>query len=259
LRSGPDRFAAIMVQSALVDANLPVVRRGPIAGRRCGWIGKVAVAQTTSPAIRVAIVDDHRMTAFSLRDSLESRGIEVVAVEHKASDAARALAESGCNVLVTDLDLGVGPTGIDLALLAKRRHPQLGVVLLTAYEDPKLLEPSFPLLPRSFVYLVKQQLTRSSDLTAAIGLALAYARGDIEPPERRRFPLTMSQAKILRLVARGLSNQAIADELSMTLDSVNTSIKRLARTLGIRRETGSNLRVLLTQHFFDLIGYSRER
>lgn len=209
--------------------------------------------------ISVVIVDDHRMTAFSLGDSLSSRGVEVTAIEHTASAAMEAVRKGPCQVLVTDLDLGLGPSGIDLAQQAKRVKPQLGIVVLTAYEDPKLYEPALPALAHGFVYVVKQQLTRADDLVASVELARDYAKGTKKPDDRPAFPLTASQARILRLVARGLSNQAIAHELSIELDSVNTAIKRLAKKLGIKRDSDSNVRVLLTQRFFDLIGYSGER
>lgn len=209
--------------------------------------------------ISVVIVDDHRMTAFSLGDSLTSKGIVVTAIENTASAAIEAVKTGPCDVLVTDLDLGPGPSGIDLALQAKRAKSQVGIVVLTAYEDPKLYEPALPPLPKGFVYVVKQQLTRADELVASVELARDYATGAQTPGGRPVFPLSSSQAKILRLVARGLSNQAIAQELSMTLDSVNTTVKRLAKKLGIRRDSDSNVRVLLTQRFFDLIGYSGER
>jgi DNA-binding NarL/FixJ family response regulator len=207
----------------------------------------------------VVIVDDHRMTAFSLGETLRSRGIIVSGVEHSASAAMEAVKRASCDVLVTDLDLGFGPSGIDLALQAKKSRPGLGIVVLTAYEDPKLFEPALPHLSRGFVYVVKQQLTRADELVASLELARDYATGAKKPGSRPVFPLSLSQARILRLVARGMSNQAIAHELSMTLDSVNTSVKRLAKKLGIKRDSDTNVRVLLTQRFFDLIGYSGER
>ena len=207
----------------------------------------------------VVLVDDHRMTAFALRDSLVSRGVSVLAVEHTASAAMAAIKSSGCEVLVTDLDLGEGPSGLDLAIQARKLRPRLGVVILTAYEDPKLYEPSVPALPRVYVYVVKQQLGQADDLVRAVVLARDYATGTQRPATRPSFPLSVSQAQILRLVAMGLSNQAIAQELSMTLDSVNTTVKRLARKFGIRRESDTNSRVLLTQQYFQLIGFVRDR
>ena len=206
--------------------------------------------------IPVVVVDDHRMTAFSLKDSLESRGIVVSAIEHTATAGMEAVEEKPCEVLVTDLDLGPGPSGLHLALQTTRAHENLGVVILTPYEDPKLFEPTVGPMPQEFVYVLKQQLSQIDDLIASIELARDYATGAKTPSGKQTFPLTSSQAHILRLVARGMSNQAIGQELHLSADSVATTLKRLARKLGITRTTDSNVRVLLTQKFFHHIGYT---
>jgi len=62
----------------------------------------------------------------------------------------------------------------------------------------------------------------------------------------------------LRLIAQGLSNQAISDELSVSPDSVAKSINRLAKKLGVGKTESRNVRVALTQKYFDYIGFQRE-
>ena len=209
--------------------------------------------------LRALVVDDHRMTAHALAESLSHRGTEVVAVCHSVGEAVTSLREQPCDVVVTDLDLGPGPTGSDLAHFLHQHHSSLAVVLLTAYEDPKLLDAGFPALPPHVVYVVKQQLVRVDDLVASMHLAVSYVTGQVEPPESKKFPLTRSQAQVLRLVAQGLTNQAMAKELVMSVDSVQTAIKRLARHFDIKQDSETNVRVALTQHYFDLVGFQRER
>jgi DNA-binding NarL/FixJ family response regulator len=209
--------------------------------------------------MKAIIIDDHRMTALSLAESLTARGVEVLAVKHAAPAGIETIGTHDVDVVVTDLDLGLGPTGIDIANHTQRNKPRVGVVLLTAYEDPKLLDTGIPAVSREVVYVVKQQLARIDTLLASMELAVAYATGVQKPPPGHQFPLSDAQAKVLRLVAQGLSNQAIATELVMSVESVQTSIKRLARTFGIKRDSETNLRVALTQRFFELIGYGRER
>jgi len=123
--------------------------------------------------------------------------------------------------LITDLDMGPGPSGVDLALRVRSLLPSTGVVLLTAYEDPKLFSSKMPALPPEVVYMVKQRVREIEELEAALNLALDYSHGRQRPPKpTSRSMLTESQADLLRLLAQGLSNQAIAQELSVSHDSV---------------------------------------
>lgn len=210
-------------------------------------------------SLRVVIVDDHRLSAIALADSLGVRGVDVVAVRHNGSDGYRACVEERPDVLLVDFDLGVGPTGADLVKKVRHVQPQLGIVMFTAFEDPKLLEGSFPQLPRTAVYLVKQHVTGIDEVVAALDRAVRYATKRESPPEApHRFPLTTSQAQILRLVAQGRSNQAIADELVISLPTVASAIKRLAKKFGITHDSDSNVRVRLTQKYFDFVGFQRD-
>jgi DNA-binding NarL/FixJ family response regulator len=206
--------------------------------------------------LRVVLADDHRLTASALSGSLVGHGVDVVAVAHTASDALREVKRKTPDVLVTDLDMGPGPNGIDLALRVVRALPTTGVVLLTAYEDPKLLSPRIPKLPPQVVYVVKQRITEVTDLLDAITTAHLYATGKRRPPKNAgQFVLNESQAALLRLIAQGLSNQAIADELKLTVGSVATSINRLAKKFGVTASDARNVRASLTQKYYDYVGF----
>ena len=207
----------------------------------------------------VVVADDHRLTVEGLADSLRSRNIRVAGVAHSVPEAKKLVTSVVPDVLLTDLDMGPGPNGIDLGLTLRSAQPELGVVVLTAFEDPKLLASRISNFPRDFVYLVKQRVDNLDEVVEACALARAYALGDAEPPASAdRFPLSRSQAEMLRLVASGLSNRAIADQLSLHEDSVAKSINRLAKKLQLNRGEDSNVRVSLTQVYFDMVGFQRD-
>lgn len=209
--------------------------------------------------ITVVIADDHRLTAHSIADSLKARGYQISAVTYGVPDALAAIAEHSPQVLISDLDMGPGPTGADLIARMANVHPKMAIVLLTAYEDPKLLAPGMPALPSRVVYRVKHQLGDLDELESAVQLALSYASGEERPPKGNAGqPLTEAQANLLRLIAQGLSNQAISEALSMSPDSVAKSINRLAKRLGVSKTESTNVRVALSQKYFDYIGFQRE-
>jgi two-component system nitrate/nitrite response regulator NarL len=209
---------------------------------------------------RIVIADDHHLSAKALADSFIARGADVLAIAHSVPEALEALTQEHPDVLISDLDMGPGPSGVDLAVRVRAATPDIGVVLLTAYEEPKLFSSKMPPIPPEVVYMVKQRVREIDELEAALALARDYARGRQSPARLSASGLlTDSQADLLRLLARGLSNQAIADELSVSQDSVAKSINRLAKRLGVAQTSQQNVRVALSQRYFDFIGYQRER
>jgi DNA-binding NarL/FixJ family response regulator len=208
--------------------------------------------------ISVVVADDDRLTALSLADSLGRHGLKILATVHTARDAIAAVVTLKPDVLVVDLDFGPGPTGLDVSIAVRRSLPMLGLVIITAYEDPRLLAPGLPESPDGTLYLVKQQLENPKQLAAAVRLSLETA---INPPKKsnsaNNVSLTNSQIELLRLVATGLSNTAIAEALNLTPDSVKKAITRLAKRVGVDHSSESNLRVELTRRYLQHSGYSR--
>jgi DNA-binding NarL/FixJ family response regulator len=208
-------------------------------------------------AFRVVVADDDRLTALTLTDSLARYGLLPVGVAHNAGQALANTLSLKPDALVVDLDFGPGPTGLDVAVKARRALPGLGVVMVTAYEDPRLLAPRLPAAPEGTIYLVKQQLAHPEQVAAAVRLAVGLA---LDPPKKKLtklVDLTDAQIELLRLVALGLSNQAIAAELTLTPETVKKSITRLAKRLGVDHTGDTNIRVGLTHRYLQYSGHSR--
>jgi DNA-binding NarL/FixJ family response regulator len=216
------------------------------------------VENSPSTLLSAVLADDDRLTAISLAESLERHGVKAVAVAHSAGDAVTEVLGKRPDVVITDLDFGPGPTGIDVAIQARRVLPRIGVVIVTAYQDPRLLASSLPDAPLGTVYLVKQQLSSPTQVADAAREAVARAATGV-PSSRpmRRVNLSDSQAELLRLVASGLSNQAIADSLHVTTKSVEKALTRLADRLHIDRSAEANVRVALTNRYLEYVGHTR--
>lgn len=214
---------------------------------------------TSSRPLRVVVVDDHKLTANSIGDALERHGMLAVARAHSAADAIDACTTHTPDALVIDLDLGPGPTGIDVALEVRKKLGRIGVVLLTGYEDPRLLDPRLPALPPACVYMVKHKLDDTTDVVEAVHMAQTLIAGPgPKTPVKPRVSLTDAQVEILRLVASGLSNQAVAARLSLTVSAVEKAINRLAKKLDVESEADTNVRVGLTHRYLDMVGYVRD-
>jgi DNA-binding NarL/FixJ family response regulator len=206
-------------------------------------------------ALRVVVADDHKLTLSGVADSLSARGIDVVAIAHSAPSAISVVEEYKPDVLVTDLNFGPGPTGIDVAEFLRNKFPKLGIVLLSSYADPRLHSTNLEKAPAGMVYLIKQQVENTATIVDAIHASLERAEQSAAG-EIPRINLTTSQLAVLRMVAAGLSNQAIATHLSVTEESVAKTINRTIKRLGIVSGPTVNTRGALIQHYFDLIGTS---
>ena len=217
-------------------------------------------AERESPdsPLTVVIADDDKLTALTLSDSLSRFGLTPLAVLHTPGEALAATLKLKPDVLVIDLDFGPGPNGIDVALKARARIPRLGLVIVTAYEDPRLLAPALQGAPPGAVYMVKQHIESPEQVAVAARLSGEFA---INPPRAqastKNIGLTDSQIELLRLVALGLSNTAIAEQVFQTPDSVKKSISRFAKKLGVDNSSEKNVRVGLTRRYLQHSGHSR--
>ena len=204
--------------------------------------------------VKVALVEDHKLIARTLADALPSYGVSVGAVVHTALDAVRAVKNDSYDAVVTYIDLGHGPNGTQLAPRLRHTHPRLGIVFLPGLEDPRLLpETTFP-LPRGSVYLVKQALHDVGYVARAFDLSVDYATGRKKVSPAESFMLTESQITMLQMVARGLSNRAIARELVMSVQSAKSAVKRLAKKLEVTSNDVTNMRVMLAHKYFQISG-----
>lgn len=202
-------------------------------------------------ALSVLLVEDDNLVRTALAAGLTLHGYEVAAVAD-ARSAMSSFHATPPDVAVLDLHLGAGPTGLDLAVGMRERSPDLGLVLLTSFTDPRLLRSSLDTLPPGMLYLVKQSIDDLSLLAAAIESAPESVRAPAAAAPRS--PLTAAQADTLRLLAAGLSNSEIARVRVVTEATVEKTIARTAQALGIPYEDGVNQRVALARAYFRLIG-----
>ena len=152
-----------------------------------------------------------------------------------------------------DFNLGLGPTGLDLAHRLRDLDPAIGIVLLTTYRDTRLHSDDRRALPAGAVYAVKDDVRSTSQLRAAIDVALG--NGPRSSTARSgRIPLTSTQLEILRMVADGLTNAEIAERRGVSERSVQTAFWRILASAQIEPEPGVNPRVQMVKYYSSLGG-----
>lgn len=207
--------------------------------------------------VRVLLVEDHDFTRATVAASLRAEQCRVVASVPSARDAIRALDDHQIDCAVIDLNLGMGPDGLDLAHRLREHDPDIGIVLLTTFKDPRLLANNRRSLPSGTVYLVKDDVRSTSQLRDAIDTALngaAMQTSTSTSSMPTRIPLTDTQVEILRMVAAGLTNAEIAQRRGVTARSVQTAMARILTNAQIEPEPGVDVRVQLAAYYQSLAG-----
>lgn len=211
---------------------------------------------------RVLIVEDDSFTRSLLVATVTGLGHVVVGDCANAADAMRAAASETPDVALLDLDLGAGPTGADLGHALRRALPAIGIVLLTSYEEPRLMGTRLR-IPDDAVYLVKQAVSQPTEIDRALRLAReprahTSASGGVSVDSRAQG-LSDGQIEIMRLVASGLTNAEIARRRYMSEHAVGKAVARLVTQLHLDYGDGDNPRVLITQAYFAMTGAARPR
>lgn len=189
--------------------------------------------------IPVVLVEDEDLFRDLLRQTLrQSSTIRVVGAFASGEDFLMNEADLEYSVAVMDIELGTGPHGIQTALLLRRRRPKVGIVTLSQH-DPADWVPLIPPADRiHWTYLQKTQVKDLHAITTAIS-SVAEGRerldGSWEPPSLSGpvAELTPRQREILQLIAGGLSNAEIAQQLRLAPKSVEHAINRIYRVLHV--------------------------
>lgn len=203
---------------------------------------------------KVLLVEDDTFTRTTLAATLEFLGFHVVDSVSDAAAAMTVVRSRHIDVLLTDLDLGPGPSGVDIAFGVRALYENTGIVILTSFSDPRLLSSSIKSAPDFSTYVVKQSLSKIEILKEAILGSLTFSETSGSGPI---VDLTNSQIETLRLLSYGLSNAEIARVRVVTEKSVEQTISRTAKRLNIESSTALNQRVALSRAFFQLIGAMR--
>jgi DNA-binding NarL/FixJ family response regulator len=192
---------------------------------------------------RILVVEDEAFTRNLVAGALAGLGWSVESCGSIAEAMALIEADEP-NAVVCDLDLGEGPSGVDLCQRLAREYPWVGLVVLTAHTSPDLAVSSFDGLPDEVVYVVKSAVQSPEELSEAVTAAIGGRdRELVEVDLSAVIELSREQGDVLRLLAAAYSNAAIAQERGTTLRAAEAMVQRLFTALGTENSPAVNARV----------------
>lgn len=216
----------------------------------------VRAGSAASPVapIRVGVVEDQPLLNGMLADLIaHTTGLEFVGRAHTIAEARASFPDWSPDVLTMDIELPDG-NGISLGVSLRRKHPHLGIVLLSAYDLMDMLLDMPDDVRGGWSYLSKHSALTASALENAI---IASARGETVLDSRLvelAIPragsalgsLTARQYKVLQLLAQGFSNAGISERLGIADKSVQNHLTAIYAALNIDPSGDTNARVRAT-------------
>jgi len=218
--------------------------------------------------LRVILADDSYLVREGVRRLLESSGeVEVVAAVADAQELLASVEAHRPHAVMVDIRMppGHGTEGIAAAHEIRRRFPDIGVVVLSQHSDEGYVIELLRDGTAGFGYLLKERVGDRSELVRA--LRETAAGGSVIDPilvdalvRRRRMAdaspladLTPRELDVLREMAQGRSNAAIAEALSLSESSIEKHSNVIFSKLGLTEEPQVHRRVAA------VVAFLRER
>jgi two-component system response regulator NreC len=189
-------------------------------------------------AIRIVIADDHSVVRRGLRQLLESEaGFHVVAEAGDVDSAKRYVRGHHPDVLVLDLNMP-GGSSLEAIPTIRRDSPRTQIVVLTMQNEPAYARQA--LSAGVLGYVLKE--SADAELVEAIRAAAAGesylnprlgAKVAAEPPPGPPDGLSEREVEVLRMIALGHTNAQIAEELYLSVRTVETHRAHIQQKLGL--------------------------
>ena len=214
---------------------------------------------------KLLIVDPEKALLTNLASALNAKRYGIVGTAIESAAAIEYFGRVKSDVLITEIDLGNGPsgtTGIDLAAHLRASHPMLGVVLLTSIRDKNIVSAPPRLLETSY-FLPKSKITKMDIIELAITESIRLIRSPETPTHdifginsehEGKVNLVKSDIALLAYIAHGLSNKEIAQKKGIALKSCENAIARLAKKLEVPFTPETNQRVMLVRSYMHYMG-----
>lgn len=191
---------------------------------------------------RILIADDHELLRRGLKSILaESFPDSSVAEAADARQTLEAVDKERWDIVLLDINMP-GRSGIDVLPDLKRLHPELPVIVLSAFPEKDYAVRAFKLGASGYV----SKQSASAELMAAIRKALSGGRYVTpllaealaatvagEPPSAPHEMLSNRELQVLRLVALGKSLKEVAAELCLSEKTIGTYRTRISQKLGL--------------------------
>ena len=206
-------------------------------------------------ATRTIIVEDEPLFRQLILSLLAGDPeIDVVAEASTGEDAIGLAERLQPEVVLMDIELGSGMSGIEAGFAIKFARPSTGIVVLSSHVNKQLIVNS-----AGWPYLLKRNVRDISSVTRAIRGA-SWGMLVIDPQITEMLnprantalvKLTVDQLQLLERVAHGMSDMAIAEEMAMAEPDISRQLVEICQVLQIKLDNRVDTRVAVVKAYLD--------
>jgi DNA-binding NarL/FixJ family response regulator len=199
--------------------------------------------------ISIVIGDDHTLVRLGIRRFMEeAEGIEILGEGSTGSDMVRLVRETEPDIAVLDIRMPE-MDGIEAARAISRRFPDVGIIMLTAYDDRHFVVEAVRAGARGYVLKSRdaELLLQTIRLVAGgnmvidpdLVVALAEELSTAKERDQGAETLTERELEVLQLLAFGYTNRDIGARLYISPDTVKTHLEHIYQKLGATDRTAA--------------------
>ncbi|QNM04540.1 response regulator transcription factor [Qiania dongpingensis] len=196
--------------------------------------------------MNIIIVDDDQLVCMSLKTILQADGeIQVLATGGTGPEAVELYERYRPDILLMDIQMG-GGNGLDAGEEILSRHPDARILFLTTFSDDEYIVKALRIGAKG--YLIKQDIASIAPALEAVMSGQSVFGSEIVTrlPELMKkkqnvdlsaYAIGERELEVIRLVARGLSNKEIADEMYLSEGTVRNYLSTILDKLELRDRT----------------------
>ena len=197
--------------------------------------------------IRLVIVDDHEVICEGLKTLFDKTGIEIVGTAATGAEAEDLCRRLQPDALLLDIRLQDGKDGLSLIKPLRKACENVCVIVFTAFDNPTYVARAASagatdvlmksVGRQSLIAAIKGAVSGSSPHKQGELRLMTSRLADRTLPAGIDVPLTPRETQVLRVIAMGLSNQEIADALTISVETVKEHVQNLLRKLAVNDRT----------------------
>ncbi|MBP6430679.1 MAG: response regulator transcription factor [Ferruginibacter sp.] len=189
--------------------------------------------------IRVFVYDDNADRRDSLKALINlNDNLKFVGEAADCSHALQDVENNNPDVVLMDINMP-NVDGIQGLKLIKTKHPEVKILMQTAYDDSEKIFTSISngasgyILKNDKPHRILQAIEEVYEGGAAMNPSIAQKVLDFFAPKEKKSPLSPKENEVLALLAEGNSYKMVADKLGVSYTTINTHTKRIYEKLHI--------------------------
>jgi DNA-binding NarL/FixJ family response regulator len=190
--------------------------------------------------IKILVADDHRLMVEGVRQALENvDDIEIVGEASSGSQVLPLIHRTNPDLVLLDLRMP-GMSGLAVLEAIREKHPDIKVVVLSAFSDEEHIRNAFHHGANAYVVKSVNPIDLPSAIRQAFEATVFQGFRVMSQPAQEmgsKHGLTEREVDVLKALARGLSNQAISKEFWVTEQTVKFHLSNIYRKLGVANRT----------------------